>query len=83
MVLMHNASWVEARTSQMTYCILSEPVEGHARRATPVESTSVAADEAADPAYPLCQPMHRQELFRALLVLELKTLLNTIKRICS
>ncbi len=49
---MHNASRVEARTSEMTYCILSEPEEGHAWRAMAVGSTSFAADEAADPAYP-------------------------------
>jgi hypothetical protein len=43
---------VEAQTSQATYFILSEAEQGHARRSAAVGSRSLAADEAAYPAYP-------------------------------
>ena len=36
----------------MTYCVLSGPVEGHARRSTGAGSEVLAADEAAYPTYP-------------------------------
>ena len=40
------------RRRRRRHCILSEPEEGHARRATATGSTRLAADEAACPAYP-------------------------------
>jgi hypothetical protein len=45
-----------AQAPEFTYCNLSEPVEGHARRATAGGSTSLAADEAAYPTYPSGRP---------------------------
>jgi hypothetical protein len=47
-----NLTRVEAQTSQATYFILSEAEQGHARRSAAVGSRSLAADEAAYPAYP-------------------------------